>query len=102
MKLIYTHQNPIIVGLVKDMLTEEGVEVIMRNEYASGAVGELAPIDAWSEVWVPLDWCERAERILARLDTAHAESEWQCGQCAENNHSSFSVCWRCQTLRKEY
>jgi hypothetical protein len=46
MKLVYTHPNSIVVGQARSAIELAGIACSLRNEYASGAIGELAPIDA--------------------------------------------------------
>ena len=61
MKLVYTHPNSIVVGQARSAIELAGIACVVRNEYASGAIGELAPIDSWPELWVMNDRdCERA------------------------------------------
>lgn len=47
MKLVYTHPTSAIVAQAKAAIEHAGIDCILRNEYAGGAMGELAPIDAW-------------------------------------------------------
>ena len=52
MKLVYTNENRMIVGNAKNILEGHGIETILKNEYAQGAVGEISAFDAWPELWV--------------------------------------------------
>ncbi len=52
MKLVYTHPNSIAVAQARSSIEFAGIDCILRNEYASGAIGELAPIDAWPALWL--------------------------------------------------
>ena len=52
MKQVYTHENRLLVSNARNILEAEGVELQVRNEYAAGAAGDLAPLDAWMELWV--------------------------------------------------
>jgi len=67
MKLLYTHENKIIVENVRNTLRDAGIEPEMRNEFSSSGVGELSPIETWPELWV--DDCEyvRAKDIVDRV-----------------------------------
>lgn len=98
MKLVYTHQNGILVGSVKSLLEQASIKVEVKNEYASGAVGELSAIDSWPEIWVSNLDEERAKIIVARLQDNTPREEWVCAVCSETNDAAFEVCWQCQAF----
>ena len=97
MKMVYTHQNAAIVGLAKNVLTDNGIAVKIVNEFMSGGAGELSPVDSWSELWV-LDESEyqRAKDFIAEVGQS-AGSDWICKSCNEENGPAFAVCWNCQS-----
>ncbi|MFG1495939.1 DUF2007 domain-containing protein [Saccharospirillum sp. HFRX-1] len=101
MKLVYTHPHHFAVNNVRNRLLQRGIECEVRNEFAAGALGELAPIDVWPELWV-LD--ERDVELAQRLieaDQSQAEGrDWYCGQCGELNAASFDHCWACERERR--
>ena len=47
MKLVYTHPNLAMVVQAASVLELAGIASELRNEFASGAIGEIAPISAW-------------------------------------------------------
>lgn len=101
MKLVYTHPSSIVVAQARNTLERAGIESTLRNEYASGALGELAPIDTWPELWVIRD--RDVERARIALENAHAaveEADWHCGTCEANSPDTFDFCWRCGKERK--
>jgi hypothetical protein len=96
MKLAYTHPNSIVVGQARSTLELAGIECVLRNEYASGAIGLLAPIDAWSELWVINDRdFERATLLLEKSHAAIQEADWECEQCGSFSPGTFEFCWHC-------
>jgi len=97
MKLVYTHENKILVENAKNLLSEHGIEAVLRNEFSSGAMGDLSPMDTWPEVWVNDDAAVQAEAVVAALKSAVQGPTWQCAHCHEENEASFDVCWQCQT-----
>jgi len=100
MKLVYTHPDPILVAHMRSSIELAGIECVLRNEYASGAVGELAPLDTWVEVWVLRDRdCERARGIIESLQREPEEDDWTCQQCASACPSTFETCWHCGAER---
>lgn len=100
MKLIYTSENRFLVGNAKNIVENSGIEVILKNQYISGGVGELSPLDTWPELWVVHDSdYEKASRLLKDALNPRDTEEWRCGHCDEINAGSFEYCWKCQTER---
>jgi hypothetical protein len=99
-KLVYTHPNGIVVAQARSTLQLAGIESVLRNEYAAGAMGELAPIDTWPELWVVHDHdYERAGRLLEQSRTDSPEEEWRCERCGKFSPTTFEWCWHCGTER---
>jgi hypothetical protein len=97
MKLIYTHENRFLVGNAHNILEQAGIRVVWKNEFASGAIGELSAFDAWPELWVVDDADHpHAIAILTNILSTPNTPEWTCPQCDENNDAAFEVCWNCQ------
>jgi hypothetical protein len=98
MKLIYTHENRLLVELAKSRLEHAGIAVFLKNEFAQGAVGELAPLQAWPELWLrrerDFQW---ATSVLA--DDENGDIPWRCRDCGEENGAAFDFCWQCQHSR---
>lgn len=96
MKLVYTHPNSILVGQAKGTIELAKIDCVLRNEYASGAIGLLAPIDAWSELWVVNDRdFERATLLLEESQAAIQEADWECRECGRSSPATFEFCWHC-------
>lgn len=96
MKQVYTSENRFLVANARNILEAEGIEVTVRNEHASSAMGELSPLDTWMELWV-INECDY-ERACNILDTSLSQSsapEWTCSNCGESNDASFELCWQC-------
>lgn len=98
MKKVFTHENRLIVFNMKNVLEEHGIECLIKNEFASGGVGDLAPFETWPELWV-VDEVDvgKAQKIFAQLNQSD-ESEWLCPRCGETNSASFKICWNCSEV----
>ena len=95
-KLVYTHPSLIVVAQARSTLEFAGLKCEVRNEFAAGAIGELAPIDAWPELWVVNDRdAERAVRLLEQSQVAAQKDDWRCRHCDQPNPSTFEFCWHC-------
>jgi len=98
LKLVYRHENRLFVGNVKNILEHEGIVTILRNEFASGGVGELSFLDSWPELWVMDDTdYDAARKIIASMSEPKTGKDWVCPTCNETNDPSFEICWKCQT-----
>lgn len=89
-----------VMQRAKDVLEAKGITCLIKNQFASGAMGEIPPQDCIPELWL-LDesWAPRAERILAELDERPQQGAWHCPQCRELNEAQFAICWNCQDSR---
>ena len=97
MKLVYTHEHLTLVATVANHLGQNDIEVITKNQYASGGVGQLAPIETWPEVWVVNDKdCLHAIKLVEDLNKDLDKPQWQCQNCNEMNDTTFDFCWNCQ------
>ena len=97
MKLVYTHENKILVENIKNILELEGVSSELKNVFSSGAAGELSTLDSWPEIWVDERFYERAITVVKSVEDTPGEVEWECQACGEMNAQSFQFCWKCQT-----
>lgn len=98
MKRIYVSADPIECGFFESILTERGINCLVRNRYLGGAIGELPLNEAWPEIWV-VDECdaELAKRVIneAQTPARHNAGAWQCEHCGEMMEAQFTQCWQC-------
>ncbi|MDN4501693.1 DUF2007 domain-containing protein [Alteromonadaceae bacterium BrNp21-10] len=99
---LFSSDNRFLMSQLKDQLDAIGIPCFIKNEFAAGAMGELAPQDCYPEIWLyDEEWLTRAKKEVAALQTEVNELEdWVCQQCDEGNEASFQLCWQCQTLRE--
>ena len=100
MKLAYTHPSHVMVAQARSALERAGIECRILNEFASGAMGELAPVDVWPELWVNRERdYERARVTIDSLKQDDGDPDWDCKQCGRPNPGTFDWCWNCATDR---
>ncbi|MGA7800799.1 MAG: DUF2007 domain-containing protein [Gammaproteobacteria bacterium] len=102
MKKVYTSENIMMVGHLKNVLEGHGIDCLIKNQYLSGGAGELPPTEIWPELWVTDDLdSDRARSIIDdQLRPAEgAQSPWTCPDCGEIIEPQFGVCWNCGTSR---
>lgn len=97
MKLIYTNENRFLVNNAKNILQASGIDVVLRNEFAMGAAGDLSPFDSWLELWVVNDAdYSQSMQIIRAIPGPEQAADWVCGACHETNGAAFDYCWNCQ------
>jgi len=102
MKVVYSSENSFLVNNVKNLMEAQNIKVFVKNEFAQGAVGELAVLDAWPELWVVNDAdFDLAMEIVESCQQHDDHTDWSCKQCAEKNAASFEICWKCQTEKTQ-
>ena len=98
MQKVFTHENRLIVFHIKNILHDEGIECLIKNEFAGGGVGDLAPFETWPEIWVSdPDQDSALKLIKENLAKVPSGKEWICDHCGETNSFDFQVCWKCST-----
>lgn len=93
----FSSENRFEVNQVHDLLQSYRIPCFIKNEFASGGVGEISPFDAWPEVWLFDDeWLPRVKRLLAEFQAQdNAAVSWCCSGCGEDNEGNFEICWQC-------
>ncbi|MFD2167042.1 DUF2007 domain-containing protein [Thalassotalea euphylliae] len=97
MELVFSHENLMIVTNMKNILEQHRIEVLLKNEFASGGMGELPVFDTWAEIWViDENQFSIAQHLVKEAQQRQGDSDWFCQQCKEPNDPSFEFCWHCQ------
>lgn len=95
MKRVFRAESLLKVAHARNVLITAGIACEVRNQYLSGAMGELPMIETWPELLVE-DADERyALSVLARASSVPDASPWICEGCAEPLEPQFTSCWRC-------
>ncbi len=102
-KRIYTSEDRLMVGHVRNLLEAEGIPCRMKNEFLTGGIGELPPHECWPELWVDEHDTRRAEQVVAKVlhSVTHLPSDWTCPTCGERIEGQFGECWRCAQTDEE-
>lgn len=98
MKRLYTDQNSLIVGNIKNIMENNDIECIIKNFMLVGSVGELPPTVCATELWVLDDEkYDEAMVILKDVFSEHKDlgSKWKCSKCGEMIEAQFTDCWNC-------
>ena len=101
MQKIYTNENIALVGSVKSFLEQNGYACIIKNEFSSSVMGEVAFFEVWPELWIVDDtqYKDALELLQNKFESPEPTDsiDWLCPKCSEQNSASFEICWQCQT-----
>ncbi len=93
-----------LVGFLKDLLENQGIACLIKNQYLSGAIGDLPPQECWPELWVSEDRdIEPAQRLIRQALSGPEQglSPWTCNGCGERIEAQFGQCWNCGRARSD-
>lgn len=106
MKKLYTfglHQRA-LAGLLKELLEQEGVACLLRNEQLFIGLGEIPFVELFPELWVVDEEVYPRARLLLnnwlREQGATADA-WTCPDCGEVLEGQFGACWQCGRVKSD-
>ncbi|MCF2950339.1 DUF2007 domain-containing protein [Paraglaciecola aquimarina] len=94
MKLVFSHNNNLLVSNAQNTLENAGIETVLKNEHAStGGHTNFVHL----ELWIKDDHDEtKATELLDAISKDQTAEDWECTACHEKNGAAFEVCWKCQ------
>jgi hypothetical protein len=103
MKRILTSESLAEMVHYKNVLEQNGVRCLIKNEQLSGALGEVPFLECLPELWVLKETdLKRAEDLLAELrQESTGGKDWRCSRCNQENEAQFAVCWNCGATGNE-
>jgi hypothetical protein len=100
MKRVFRAASLIQVAHARNVLLAAGIESELRNQYLSGALGDLPMLETWPQLFVEDSDEQAALRALARAAVAPGGAPWTCEHCGELLEPQFTSCWRCGASRQ--
>ncbi|MUH71817.1 DUF2007 domain-containing protein [Psychrosphaera haliotis] len=101
MKKVYQCSNNLELQPFIETLKRLDIKHLVKNEYISGAIGELPFTEAWPQLWVlndsDLDSARSACKAIEQ-ELKTDKPDWNCTHCGEENHANFEFCWQCEQL----
>lgn len=97
---VFTHPDRALVGLIADIVANNGYQCHLRNEFLGGVAGDVPPQECWPELWLLDERDERPVRALIATVTPRSSTDgapWQCPRCGEWLEPQFGACWRCES-----
>ncbi|WP_296044037.1 DUF2007 domain-containing protein [uncultured Alteromonas sp.] len=90
--------TPFVIQQYYDALTTQGIPCVVRNQFISGAMGELPAQDLEPELrLINGDDLVFAEAVLKSLKEDSDAVAWVCKTCHEPQDAEFNLCWNCQS-----
>jgi hypothetical protein len=96
-KRLFGSYNQQLVHHAKNLLEAAGIRVLVRNQYLSGAMGELPPAECQAELWVLEEKDYEKAAAVFQAQTVSGP-DWACS-CGEVLGAAFTQCWRCGAAR---
>ncbi len=90
-------------GLLKELLEQEGVACLIRNEQLFAALGEIPFLECLPELWVVDDdvWPRARQLLINWFKNDENAAAWTCPSCGEILEGQFGACWKCGQARDE-
>jgi len=100
MKLIYTHENILVLHSAKNILALNGIESFVKDEHTIPNGARLGITNIFLELWVSHDedYTKASEIIDKEVQNPAPRQSWVCAECNEENDGSFELCWNCQAV----
>lgn len=104
MRQLHSSPNTALVNHLRSILDALGIRCRVRGEFLSAAVGELPPIECWTELWVVDD--DRYDDAMDVIRNATSDDDdsvppWICDGCGERVDAVFGECWQCGAVRSD-
>ena len=101
MKLVYTHENTMLLHSAKNILDSNNIESVFKNEHSAPSGPNLGISNIFQELWVvhEEDYLRAREILEREIINPEPKAAWVCPQCNEENAGSFDFCWNCQTAK---
>ena len=101
---VFSSDNRALIGHVRNVLASHNIETVLRNDFLSGASGEIPFVETWPEIWLqhPAD-VERAKALIGQVlaESDEPGPDWSCSQCNETVGGQFATCWNCGAAHPE-
>lgn len=97
MKKVAVGESLAEIGYLRNMLEQQGIACLLKNEQLAGALGEIPFLECQPELWVLDDaQAEQARRFIHDHEQVDTPGDaWHCPSCGESNEGQFSLCWQC-------
>ena len=101
---LYVSNSLIEVETRKEILDQEGILSMIKNQRGSSLAGEVPFAEVFPELWVINDEdYPKAKEVLDNWSklSPEASSNWTCSGCGEQHTGEFTTCWKCGGERRD-
>ena len=105
MKIVYSSNDFLMVGHLKNLLENQGIACILKNEHVSNLPAFIPACEIYPEIWV-IDESRNVEAKNVIEEALHSNNtsegaSWECPNCNEVMEPQFSECWSCGESKPE-
>lgn len=103
MHKVYENFDLSRVGRMQSVLESNGIQTFVKNQYSSGALGEIPFVEICPQLYVLEEAdVERAKSLLqVDLPAENQASDWVCPECGIDIEGQFQNCWKCGMHRDD-
>ncbi len=94
-KRVFRAASLLQVSHARNVLITAGIRCELRNQYLSGALGDLPMMETWPQLFVDDSDEGFALSVLARASADDHGAPWPCPSCGEIIEPQFTHCWQC-------
>ena len=102
MHKVFSSQDVTLVHFARSVLEGNKIDSVILREQLTGAVGGLAPLDTWPELWVhDTQELEQARQLItaAMKKGETQQNPWICHSCCEKIEPHFNQCRQCDIVQ---
>jgi hypothetical protein len=101
MKRVFASQDDLLLGHLKNVLENHGIECVIQGEFLAAAAGAVPPIECAPELVVEEQNYDEARAVLDRILSPEGfePPSWRCPRCGEEIEGQFTECWGCGQAR---
>ena len=100
---VYENFDLTRVGRMQSILESNGIPTFIKNEYSSGALGEIPFVEICPQLFVLESKHVGLAKELLQVDLpdSHKASDWVCPECGIDIEGQFQNCWKCGIHRDD-
>jgi|TARA_B110000879_G_C11058248_1_gene465647 hypothetical protein len=100
MKLIYSHDNIMVLHVAKNLLALNDIVSFVKNEHTMPNGSGHGIGNVFLELWInhDEDYAKASKVIDSEIVNPIKKDSWNCEQCQEENDGGFEICWNCQGI----
>ena len=95
---IYASEDRVLIHHLHNMLMQDGIETVIKNDLLFTLAGEVPATECWPELWLADEkLLSDAEKLIQKSinNNTGKHQRWVCDECNEALDGQFTQCWNC-------